>query len=60
MDTNKEARKKLAVAQRSMERSIINITRRDRQQNATVRLNTGVVDILEKAKVEIEMGRTHC
>ena len=50
MDTNKEARKKIAVAQRSTERSVLNVTRRDKWQNATVRRYTRVVDILEKAE----------
>ena len=42
--------RKLAVAQRSMERSLLNITRRDKIRNEIIRSKTGVIDIIEKVK----------
>ena len=47
--TNKLA-SKLQVAQRSTERAMLNITRRDRKRNEWVREQTRVVDIIAKAK----------
>ena len=45
---NKKQENKLAVAQRSMERSTLNITKRDCIRNEEVRRRTGVEDILER------------
>ena len=45
--TNKK-KDKLAVAQRSMERAMLNITRRDKWRNEHIREKTKVVDILDK------------
>ena len=47
--TNKLA-SKLQVAQRSMERAMLNITRRDSKRNEWVREQTKVLDIIAKAK----------
>ena len=56
----KHQEKKLAVAQRSMERSLLNITRRDRIRNEDVRKRSGVRDIIEKANImKGVMGGTH-
>ena len=44
----KKQEEKLAVAQRSMERSILNITRKDHIRNEEVRQRTGATDILGK------------
>ena len=46
----KHLERKLAVAQRSMERSLLNITRRDKIRNGIIRSKTGVIDIIEKVK----------
>ena len=46
----KRQKNKLAVAQRSMERSLLNITRRDKWRNEEIRSRTKVTDILEKAE----------
>ena len=46
----KHPERKLAVAQRSMERSLLNITRRDKIRNEIIRSKTGVIDIIEKVK----------
>ena len=46
----KHLERKLAVAQRSMERSLLNITRRDKIRNEIIRSETGVTDIIEKVK----------
>ena len=46
----KHLERKLAVAQRSMERSLLNITRRDKIRNEIIRSKTGVIDIIEKVK----------
>ena len=40
----------LQVAQRSMEKAILNITRRDRKRNEWIREQTKVLDIMAKAK----------
>ena len=50
MDFTKHQERKLAVAQRSMERSLLNITRRDKIRNEIIRSKTGVIDIIEKVK----------
>ena len=47
--TNKLA-SKLQVAQRSMERAMLNITRRDRKRNECLREQKKVLDIIAKAK----------
>ena len=43
-------KQKLAVAQRSMERAKLNITRRDKIRHEVIRSNTKVKDITEKAE----------
>ena len=40
--------KKLAVAQRSMERLMLNITKRDKIRNEILRSKTGVKDVIER------------
>ena len=47
--TNKLA-SQLQVAQRSMERAMLNITRRDRKRNEWIQKQTKVLDIIAKAK----------
>ena len=55
----KHLERKLAVAQRSMERSLLNITRREKIRNEIIRSKTGVIDIIEKSEVhERTVGRT--
>ena len=55
----KHLERKLAVAQRSMERSLLNITRRDKIRNEIIRSKTGVIDIIEKVKcMKGQWGRT--
>ena len=44
----KNQEKKLVTAQRSMERSVLNITRRDKIRNKIIREKTKVKDIMEK------------
>ena len=44
----KHQEKKLAVAQRSMERLLLNITKRDKIRNEIIRCKTGVKDIIER------------
>ena len=46
----KHQEKKLAVAQRSMERSLLNITKRDKIQNEVIRSKTGVKYIIERGQ----------
>lgn len=46
----KRQKEKLAVAQRSMERAMLGITRRDRWRNEDIRARTKVTDIIEKAE----------
>eukprot|EP00795_Rhopilema_esculentum_P007734 gene7734-biopygen8973 len=41
-------REKLAVTQRSMERSMLGVTRRDKIRNEDLRSRTGVKDVIEK------------
>ena len=43
----KHLERKLAVAQRSMERSLLNITRKDKIRNEIIRSKTGVIDITQ-------------
>ena len=40
----------MAVAQRSMERSLLNITKRDKIRNEVTRSKTKVVDIIDKVQ----------
>ena len=47
--TNRQ-KEKLAVAQRSMERAMLGVTRRDRIRNEDIRKKTKVDDIVEKAE----------
>ena len=42
--------RKVAVAQRSMERSLLNITKRDKIRNEVIRSKTKVVDIIDKVQ----------
>ena len=44
----KHKEKKPAVAQRSMERLLLNITKRDKIRNEIIRCKTGVKDIIER------------
>ena len=46
----KHQEKKLAVAQRSIERSFLNITKRDKIQNEVIRSKTWVKDIAERVR----------
>ena len=46
----KHQEKKLAVAQRSMERLLLNITKRDKIRNDIIRCKTGVKDIIERVR----------
>ena len=46
----KHQEKKLAVAQRSIERSLLNITKRDKIRNEIIRSKTGVKDIIERVQ----------
>ena len=46
----KYQKEKLAVAQRSMERSMLNITRKDKIKNEVVRSKTQVKDIIKKVQ----------
>ena len=46
----KHQEKKLAVAQRSMERLLLNITKRDKIRNEIIRCKTGVKDIIERVR----------
>ena len=43
-------REKLAVAQRSMERLLLNITKRDKIRNENIRSKTGVENIIERVQ----------
>jgi hypothetical protein len=45
----KHQREKLSVAQRSMERSMLNITRKDKIRNEEIRSKTKVEDVINKA-----------
>ena len=51
----KHQKQKLAVAQRSMERAMLNITRKDKIKNEVIRSKTKVIDLLEK--VEFTKGQ---
>ena len=42
--------RKMAVTQRSMERSLLNIRKRDKIQNEVIRSRTKVVDIIDKVQ----------
>ena len=46
--TNKKQENKLVLAERNMERSTLNITKRDRIRDEKARRPTGVEDILER------------
>ena len=46
----KHQEKKLAVVQRSMERLLLNITKRDKIRNEIIRCKTGVQDIIERVR----------
>ena len=50
MALTKHQGKKLAVAQRRMERSLSNITKRDNIQNEIIRCKTGVKYIIERVR----------
>ena len=54
----KHQEKKHAVAQRSMERLLLNITKRDKIRSETIRCKAGVKDIIESAVCERSVGRT--
>ena len=47
---------KLAVAQRSMERLLLNITKRDKIRNEIIRSKTGMKDVMER--VQCMRGRS--
>ena len=57
-DLTKHHEKKLAVAQRSMDRLLLNITKRDKIRNEIMKCKTGVKDIIESAVHERTVGRT--
>ena len=46
----KHQEKKLTVAQRSMDRLLLNITKRDKIRNEIIRCKTGVKDIIERVR----------
>jgi endonuclease/exonuclease/phosphatase family metal-dependent hydrolase len=48
--TTKKMQEKLRVTQRSMERAMVGVTRKDKKTNAWLRLQTGVEDIVRKVK----------
>ena len=55
--STKKINQRLAVTQRAMERSMLGITRRDRQSNKWIRGQTKITDVVEKNKnIEMEMG----
>ena len=54
----KHQEKKLAVAQRRMERLLLNITKRDKTRNEIIRSKTGVKDVIESVVHERTVGRT--
>ena len=45
---SKHQEKKLSVAQRSMERSLLNITKRDKIRTDVIRSKTGVKDVRDR------------
>ena len=51
--------RKLAVAQRSTEISLLNITKRDKIRNQVIRSKTKVKDIIDGAVRERTVGRTY-
>ena len=53
--TNRQ-REKLAVTQRSMERSMLGVTRRDKIRNEDLRSRTGVKDLIEKV-IELQSSQ---
>ena len=55
----KHQEKKLAVAQRSMERLLLNITKRDKIRNEIIRCKTGVKDIIERVRCMRGQGAGH-
>ena len=55
---NKHQEKKLAVPQRSMQRSLLNITKRDKIRNE-IRSKIGVKDIIERVQSMRTVGRTY-
>ena len=58
MVTDTNQKKKLAVAQRSMERSMLNITWRDKMRNEEIRSRTKVQDVLSNAETSKAQWRT--
>ena len=50
MDRNKTSGEKMAMAQQSMETSLLNITKRDNIRNEVIRSKTKVVDIIDKVQ----------
>ena len=54
----KHREKKLAVAQRSMKRLLLSITKRNKIRNEVIRCKTGVKDVIECAVHERTVGRT--
>ena len=55
---NKQTENLLRIAQRAMERAMLGITMRDRHRSTWIRAKTGVKNIVQVAKKEMEMGRT--
>ena len=55
----KQAQNKLAAAQTKMERSMLNITYKDRRTNIWVRERTKLIDIIYTEKNEMVLGRAH-
>ena len=55
----KQAQNKLAAAQTKMERSMLNITYKDRRTNIWVRERTKLIDIIYTEKNEMVLGRAY-
>ena len=55
----KQAQNKLAAAQTKTERSMVNMTYKDRKTNIWVRERTKVIDIINTEKNEMVLGRTY-
>jgi len=50
MGTHHPCKEQIAAAQTKMERSMLNITHRDRKTNIWVRENTKVTDVIEQVR----------
>ena len=55
--STKHQKKKIAVAQRSMERSLLNMTRKGRIRNEEIRRRIGVRYIMPRKRCRDDIGR---